>query len=489
MKGGRPRSTSTSDVFIERIDDVRNRIPRNAAAGMKTDVLFFASDSLREHVRKDKALEQAANVACLPGIVGPSLAMPDIHQGYGFPIGGVAATDWRHGVVSPGGVGYDINCGVRLLRTNLEAAEVRAQLRQLVDQVFRDVPCGVGGHGPLHLTEKQLNQVLTRGAAWAVAEGYGQESDVLRCEERGALRDANPDDVSPRAKERGRPQIGTLGSGNHFLEIQFVESIEDPAIAADFGLHEGQCVVLIHSGSRGLGHQVCTDALAQMGAAMKKYGFTLPDRQLACVPTQSPEGQSYLRAMRAAANFAWANRHLIAHLLRGSFERIFGKRARLDLVYDVCHNIAKRERHHHQGREVDVLVHRKGATRAFPPHHPDLPAEYRASGQPVFIPGSMGTASWVLAGLPGAMDETWGSVCHGAGRLLSRNAAKAGRDSRQVQRALEDQGILVRSETREGLVEEVPEAYKDVDEVIEVVHRAGLAQKVARLRPLGVIKG
>ncbi len=489
MAGGRPRSISTSDMQVERLDDVRNRIPRDTRAGMKTDVLFFASDSIREHVRKDKALEQAMNVACLPGIVGPSLAMPDIHQGYGFPIGGVAATDWRHGVVSPGGVGYDINCGVRLLRTNLEAAEVRTKLRELVEQIFRDVPCGVGGKGHFDITAKQLNQVLEHGAAWMVEQGYGVESDILRCEERGCLREAGPDDVSPRAKERGRPQIGTLGSGNHFLEIQFVEKIEAADAARDFGIHEGQCVVLVHSGSRGLGHQVCTDFLANMGAAMKKYGITLPDRQLACVPVQSPEGQSYLRAMRAAANFAWSNRQAIGHFLRGSFERVFGKRARLDLVYDVCHNIAKREKHQWQGREVDVLVHRKGATRAFPPHHPEIPAEYRASGQPVLIPGSMGTASWVLAGCQGAMEESFGSVCHGAGRLMSRNAAKAGRDARQVQRELEERGILVRSETRDGIVEEVPEAYKDVDEVVDVVHRAGLARKVARLRPLGVIKG
>jgi tRNA-splicing ligase RtcB len=474
---------------VERIDEVRNRIPRQAGMGMKTDVLFFASAAIGEHVRKDKSLEQAMNVACLPGIVGPSLAMPDIHQGYGFPIGGVAAMDWHHGVVSPGGVGYDINCGVRLLRTNLEAAEVRAKLRELVEQVFGDVPCGVGGKGRLEVTEKQLKQVLSGGAGWMVEQGYGVESDVLRCEERGRLRDADPEAVSPRARQRGRPQLGTLGSGNHFLEIQSVERVEEAEAARCFGLAEGQCVVLVHSGSRGLGHQVCTDYLAQMGGAMKKYGITLPDRQLACVPVQSEEGQSYLRAMRAAANFAWANRQAIGHFVRGSFERIFGRRARLDLVYDVSHNIAKRERHVWQGREVDVLVHRKGATRAFPPHHAEIPAEYRACGQPVFIPGSMGTASWVLAGAPGAMEESFGSVCHGAGRMMSRNAAKAGRDARQVQRELAERGILVRSETRDGIVEEAPEAYKDVDEVIDVVHRAGLARKVARLRPLGVIKG
>jgi tRNA-splicing ligase RtcB len=456
---------------------------------MKTDVVFYANSALREAVLKDRALEQAVNVAHLPGITGPSLAMPDIHQGYGFPIGGVAAMDWRHGVVSPGGVGYDINCGVRLVKTNLALEEVRPRLRELVDRVFADVPCGVGGKGRVPLTEKQLTQVLLRGAGWAVEEGYGEPGDLERAEERGCLRDADPDCVSARARERGRPQLGTLGSGNHFLEIQWVERIEDAAAARVFGLEAGQVVALIHSGSRGLGHQVCTDFLQQMGAAMKRYGITLPDRQLACVPIQSEEGQSYLKAMRAAANFAWANRQVMTHMLRGSFAAVFGKRARLSLLYDVCHNIAKREKHTWEGREADVLVHRKGATRAFPARHAEIPAEYRAAGQPVLAPGSMGTASWVLAGLEGAMRETFGSVCHGAGRRLSRNAAKAGRDARAVRESLEARGVLVRTETRDGLLEEVPEAYKDVDEVVETVAQAGLAGKVARLRPLGVIKG
>ncbi|MBI5280471.1 MAG: RtcB family protein [Candidatus Solibacter usitatus] len=474
---------------VERIDEVRNRIRRDAGAGMKTDVVFYASDALRELIQKDKALEQAVNVACLPGIVGPSLAMPDIHQGYGFPIGGVAAMDWRRGVVSPGGVGYDINCGVRLARTNLEAAEVRGRMRELIDRVFGDVPCGVGGKGHLDISQRQLDEVLENGAQWMIEQGYGEASDTARCEEGGRLAGADPREVSARAKERGRPQLGTLGSGNHFLEIQYVERIEAADAAEAYGLHEGQVVVLIHSGSRGLGHQVCTDFLAQMGGAMKKYGITLPDRQLACVPVQSDEGRSYLKAMRAAANFAWANRQSILHFLRGSFEKVFGVAAKLELLYDVCHNIAKRERHTFEGRPVDVLVHRKGATRAFPPGHSEIPAEYRGAGQPVLIPGSMGTASWVLAGCEGAMEETFGSVCHGAGRLMSRHAAKAGRDARDVQRSLELKGILVRSETRDGIVEEIPEAYKDVDEVIDVVHRAGLARKVARLRPMGVIKG
>ncbi|MBE0656458.1 MAG: RtcB family protein [Bryobacteraceae bacterium] len=474
---------------IESTSEVRHRISKDARQGMNTDVVFYASEALLKLIERDKALEQAVNVACLPGIVGPSLAMPDIHQGYGFPIGGVAAMDYRHGVVSPGGVGYDINCGVRMLRTNLDEPEVRADLRALVDQVFRDVPCGVGGKGHMDLTQKQLDRVLEDGAQWMVEEGYGEASDARLSEEGGRLRHAAPGTVSARAKERGRPQLGTLGSGNHFLEIQYVESIHDAAAAAAFGIEPSQVVVLIHSGSRGLGHQVCTDALQQIGGAMKRYGITLPDRQLACVPISSPEGEAYLSAMRAAANFAWANRQAMTHFLRSSFEKVFGKRARLTMLYDVCHNIAKRERHIWDNRECDVLVHRKGATRAFPPHHPDIPAKYRAAGQPVLVPGSMGTASWILAGQQGAMDETFGSVCHGAGRMLSRHAAKAGRNATQIREELERRGILVRSETRDGIVEETPEAYKDVDEVIETVHRAGLAKKVARLRPMGVIKG
>ncbi|MBI3665206.1 MAG: RtcB family protein, partial [Acidobacteria bacterium] len=437
----------------------------------------------------DLSLEQAMNVATLPGIVGPSLAMPDIHQGYGFPIGGVAATDMLTGVVSPGGVGFDINCGVRLVRTSLAETDVRPRLRELVNQVFRDVPCGAGGAGFIKIHEKQLDGVLLRGARWMVENGYGDQRDAEFAEAGGALDDADPDRVSERAKQRGRPQLGTLGSGNHFLEIQYVEQIHDEAAARAMDLAVGQVVVLIHSGSRGLGHQVCTDYLAQMNVAMKKYNITLPDRQLACVPISSPEGQNYLAAMRAAANFAWANRQGILHFLRGSFRKIFGEATRLELIYDVCHNITKHERYEVDGKKRDVLVHRKGATRAFPPGHREIPEAYREVGQPVLIPGSMGTASWVLVGAPGAMRETFGSVCHGAGRLLSRTAARKGRDARQVQKKLEEEGILVKSETRDGILEEIPEAYKNVDEVIEVVTEAGLARKVARLRPMGVIKG
>ncbi|MGA2592816.1 MAG: RtcB family protein [Bryobacteraceae bacterium] len=478
-----------AEIHIEAIDAFRYRIPRDAGRGMRTDVVVYASEALMAQIRKDQSLEQAMNVATLPGIAGSSLAMPDIHQGYGFPIGGVAAMDAADGVVSPGGVGFDINCGVRLVRTTLSADEVRPKLRELVDQVFRDVPCGAGGAGFIKIGPKDLDRVLAEGAGWMVKNGYGEERDARFAEAGGALEGADAAVVSSRAKERGLPQLGTLGSGNHFLEVQYVEEIHDEAAARAFGIVKGQVVVLIHSGSRGLGHQVCTDYVAEMNKVMAKYNITLPDRQLACCPIRAPEGQAYLGAMCAAANFAWANRQAIMHFLRGAFRRIFGESAHLDLIYDVCHNIAKRERYEVEGQKRDLLVHRKGATRAFPAGHREVPADYRHVGQPVFVPGSMGTASWVLAGAEGAMRETFGSVCHGAGRLMSRTAVRKGKDARQETKKLEDAGILVRSETRDGILEELPEAYKNVDEVIEVVHNAGLARKVARLRPMGVIKG
>jgi tRNA-splicing ligase RtcB len=474
---------------LQAVDPYRHRIERDERLGMRTDVIVYATEKLLEQIRKDLSLQQAVNVAGLPGIVGPSLAMPDIHQGYGFPIGGVAATSWDYGVVSPGGVGFDINCGVRSVITSLTEDDVRPKIRDLINQIFRDVPVGTGGEGPFKITPRQLIDVLTKGSHWMVDNDYGEERDLEFCEEGGRLDDADPEKVSQRARERGGPQLGTLGSGNHFLEVQYVERIFDDDAARAMRLEEGRVIVLIHCGSRGLGHQVCTDYVAQMGPAMKKYNITLPDRQLACVPIRSEEGQSYLAAMRAAANFAWANRQGILHLLRGAFRRVFDKSVRLDLIYDVCHNIAKREKHTVDGQKQDVLVHRKGATRAFPPGHRDIPAAYRDVGQPVLIPGSMGTASWILAGAEGAMKETFGSVCHGAGRLLSRTAARKGHDARAVIKRLEEQGIVARSESREGIVEELPEAYKDVEEVIEVVHQAGLARKVARVRPMGVIKG
>ncbi len=474
---------------IRKLDGQRYLIPKDTRSDMRTDAVVYANEKLLAAILRDHSLEQAVNVATLPGIVGPSLAMPDMHQGYGFPIGGVAATDWETGVVSPGGVGFDINCGVRLLGSSLVRADVEARVRDLVNQLFRDVPCGRGKESLLRLSHADLDHVLASGVGWMVERGYGEPADLEFCEARGQMPGADPDEVSKRAKERGRPQAGSLGSGNHFLEIQYVQEVLDAEIGEALGLVENQIVVLIHTGSRGLGHQVCTDSLARMGAAMKKYGITLPDRQLACVPIQSPEGRSYLGAMDAAANFAWANRQAITHFVRQAFARLFGKSSRLRVVYDVAHNIAKRERHAVNGRQREVLVHRKGATRAFPPGHPETPGRYRGVGQPVLIPGSMGTASWVLVGAQKSMEQTFGSVCHGAGRMLSRTAAKKGRDIQKVKEDLDRKGIYVRSGSRNGILEEIPEAYKDVDEVVEVVHEAGLARKAARLVPIGVLKG
>lgn len=478
-----------AEIEIEQIDEFRYRIARDEGAGMRTDVVVYASEPIMEEIRRDQSLAQAMNVATLPGIVGPSLAMPDIHQGYGFPIGGVAALDIENGVVSPGGVGFDINCGVRLVRTNLNEPEVRERLKPLIDQLFRDVPCGMGTRGRISLADTEIQGVLRDGAVWTVEHGYGEARDPEFAEAGGRLKGALPEKVSDRAKKRGAGQLGTLGSGNHFLEVLYVEAVHDEPAAAAMGLAGEQVVVLIHSGSRGLGHQVCTDYVALMNEAMPRYGIVLPDRQLACAPIQSEEGQAYLGAMKAAANFAWANRQAILHFVRAAFRRIFGDSATLDLIYDVCHNIAKQEVHEVDGQQRDVLVHRKGATRAFPAGHPEIPKAYADVGQPVFVPGSMGTASWVLAGQPGSMKHTFGSACHGAGRLLSRTAVRKGKDAREEQRKLEAMGILVRSESRDGILEELPEAYKDVDEVIEVMDGAGIAKKVARLRPMGVIKG
>jgi tRNA-splicing ligase RtcB len=478
-----------SEIVLEPLDDYRFRIARDENIGMRTDVLVYSSRKLIAQIQQDQSLAQAMNVATLPGIVGRSLAMPDIHQGYGFPIGGVAATDVDEGVVSPGGVGFDINCGVRLVRTTLSKADVQGRLKQLIDQVFRDVPCGTGTEGRIKTKRTDTDQVLTRGAQWMVENGYGEPGDTHRCESSGAMDGALPNKVSDRAKERGMPQLGTLGSGNHFLEVQYVDRVHDHPAAQAMGIEKDQVVILIHSGSRGLGHQVCTDYVALMNKVMPNYGIQLRDRQLACAPTQSPEGQSYLGAMAAAANFAWANRQGILHFVRDAFRRVFRDDVRLDLIYDVCHNIAKQETYVIDGRKRKVLVHRKGATRAFPGGHPEIPDVYAQIGQPVFVPGSMGTASWVLVGPQRSIEESFGSVCHGAGRLLSRTAVRKGKNAQEERRKLEQKGILVRSESRDGLLEELPEAYKDVDEVIEVVHNAGLARKVARLRPMGVIKG
>jgi tRNA-splicing ligase RtcB len=478
---------------LERIDECRWRIPKTYKAGMRTEGQIFADDQLIEQIRADQAPEQVANVAFLPGIQGASLAMPDIHWGYGFCIGGVCATaPDEGGVVSPGGVGYDINCGVRLVRTNLRYKEIADQIPPLVEALFRNIPAGVGKGGRYLFDRKELKRLMAEGSKYLKTRGLATDSDLEHTEAGGALADADPELVSPRAIERGSDQCGTLGSGNHFLEIQVVEEIFDPEAARAMGLEEGMVAVMIHSGSRGLGYQVCDDALRELRDAPKKYGIQLPDRQLVCAPVESPEGQKYLGAMRAAANYAWANRQLLMWQTRETFAEHFGQSWEslgMNLVYDVAHNIAKMERHTIEGREKLLCVHRKGATRAFPAGHPETPERYRQIGQPVIIPGDMGRASWVLAGQPRSMELSFGSSCHGAGRVMSRTAAVANAKGRRIDQELAAQGIVARAHSWKGLAEEQPAAYKDVSLVVDVVHRAGLARKVARLRPVGVVKG
>jgi tRNA-splicing ligase RtcB len=478
---------------LEKIDDYRWKIPRTYKPQMRTDGVIYATAKMIEVIREDQSPEQVANVACLPGIVGYSMAMPDIHFGYGFPIGGVAAFDVKEGVVSPGGVGYDINCGVRLLRTNLTVEDVRPRLPALLDAIFENVPCGVGMAGKIKVSTEELREVMVKGARWAVERGFGWPEDLAHCEENGALPGADPSTVSNRAIERGRPQLGSLGAGNHFLEIQVVEEIYEPATAAKMGItQKGQITIMIHTGSRGFGHQICDDYLKVMNDAARKYGIYLPDRQLVCAPVESPEGKRYFAAMACAANFAWANRQMITHWVREAFERVFKKSAKdlgLFVIYDVAHNIAKIEEHMVNGKRVKVCVHRKGATRAFPPGHPAVPADYREIGQPVLVPGDMGTLSYVLVGTERAMQETFGSTCHGAGRLMSRAAALREKSGREVAEELRAKGILVRAASEKTLVEEMPEAYKDVTEVVEACHGAGISRMVARMRPIGVVKG
>ncbi len=460
---------------------------------MRVDGLIFASEKMLGDILRDRALEQVANVAFLPGITGYSLAMPDIHWGYGFPIGGVAAMRMSDGVVSPGGVGFDINCGVRMLRTNLLEAEVAPKIKELVDALYRNVPSGLGSEGRIRLRHGEIDQVLARGSRWAVEKGYGRPEDLETTEEHGEMAGADPARVSSRAKERGVPQLGTLGSGNHFLEIAVVDQIQEKAIAEDMGINQiGQVMLLIHCGSRGLGHQTADDYIGIMVAAMKKYDIELPDRQLACAPLDSKEGQDYLAGMRCAANYAWANRQCIAHWVREAFCKVLGTSeadAGLELIYDVAHNIAKIEEHEVDGERVKLCVHRKGATRAFPAGHPEVPPEYARIGQPVFIPGDMGRFSYVLVGTEQAMKETFGSTCHGAGRLKSRAAAKRMLRGEEVLKDLESKGITIRTGSLKGLAEEAPHAYKDVSEVVSVVHNAGISRIVARTRPIGVIKG
>jgi tRNA-splicing ligase RtcB len=479
---------------LERVNGFLWKIPKSYREDMRVDGLIFADDTLIEQIRKDMGPEQVANVATLPGIMKASLAMPDIHWGYGFCIGGVAATDPEaDGVISPGGVGYDINCGVRLLRSDLQWDEVKDKIRPLIDQLFRDIPTGVGQTGPFTYEKPKLARLMAEGVSYVIDAGCGTADDLAHIEANGRLPAARPDLVSERAYVRGLDQCGTLGSGNHFLEVQVVDRIEDDAAASAFGLREGQITVLIHSGSRGLGYQVCEDHLAMFRGASKRYGFTLPDPQLACAPVRSPEGQTYLGAMRAAANYAFCNRQLLTHQARLVFERVFGKpweSIGLELVYDVAHNIAKFEEHDVGAGELkEVCVHRKGATRAFPPGHAEIPPAYRAIGQPVIIPGSMGTASWVLVGQPGSMEHSFGTTCHGAGRLMSRTEAVRRAAGRRIDQELDALGIIARARGHKGLAEEQPAAYKDVDHVVEVVDAAGISKKVARLRPVGVIKG
>ena len=481
------------DGPLNRIDDYRWEIPKNYKPGMRVPGLIYASEEMLESIREEQAAEQVVNVAFLPGIVGHSLAMPDIHWGYGFPIGGVAATRVEDGVVSPGGVGYDINCGVRLLRTNLSESEVRPKMEKLLLELFHDIPSGLGSTGKVKVGKKELDEILTGGARWAVKRGFGTQEDLEVSEEGGCLKGADPDKVSSKAKERGLPQSGTLGSGNHFLEVQVVGEIYEPAMARGMGIEEaGQVLFLVHTGSRGLGHQVCGDYVSILREAMQRYDIDVPDRELACAPVKSAEGRDYLAAMACAANYAWANRQCITHWARECFMKVFGKSPRqigLEMVYDVAHNIAKIESYEVEGKKLSLCVHRKGATRAFPPGHPGIPARYKEIGQPVLIPGDMGRYSFVAVGAPGAIKDSFGSVCHGAGRTMSRHAARKGVRDADVARELAARGILVMAASRGGLAEEASEAYKDVAEVVEICHQAGLCRKVAKAYPIGVVKG
>ncbi len=481
------------DGTLEKVDNYRWQIPQSYKTGMRVPGLIYASEEMLKDIRQEQALEQVVNVAFLPGIVNYSLAMPDIHWGYGFAIGGVAAVRMTDGVVSPGGVGFDINCGVRLLRTNLTKEAVYPRIKQLVDALYEAVPSGLGSEGKIRLRHGEIDQVLAKGSRWAVEKGFGRPEDLDSTEEGGEMAGASPDHVSGRAKERGTPQLGTLGSGNHFLEVALVDEIYDSDVARVMGIDEvGQVMLLIHCGSRGLGHQTADDYIKEMDRAMRKYGIEVPDRQLVCSPVKSPEGQAYLSAMRCAANYAWANRQCITHWVREAFCRVLGKseaEAGLELIYDVAHNIAKIEQHEVNGRKMELCVHRKGATRAFPAGHPDLPAKYAKIGQPLLIPGDMGRVSYVLVGTERAMKETFGSTCHGAGRRQSRTAAKKHLRGSDVLRALESRGITVRAGSMSGLAEEASEAYKDVTAVVGVAHNAGISRMIARTRPIGVIKG
>jgi tRNA-splicing ligase RtcB len=478
---------------LEKIDDYRWSIPRSHKSGMRVDGIVFATEDMLEDIMEEQAVEQVANVAFLPGIVKYSLAMPDIHWGYGFPIGGVAATDVKTGVVSPGGVGFDINCGVRMLRTNLLEQDVNPRAKQLADSLYKNVPSGLGSEGRIRLKGGEIDEVLAHGSRWAVSRGFGRIEDLDTTEDRGEMTGARPEMVSKRAKERGVPQVGTLGSGNHFLEVAVVDMIEDPEIAGEMGINRlGQVILMIHCGSRGLGHQTADDYIQTMIGAASKYKMQLPDRQLTCAPVESEEGKAYLSAMKCAANYAWANRQCISHWVRESFCDVLGKcekDAGLELVYDVAHNIAKIEEHIIDGAKTKLCVHRKGATRAFPAGHPEVPLKYARIGQPVFIPGDMGRYSYILVGTQRSMELSFGSTCHGAGRMKSRAAAKRQIDYKEVVKDLDARGITIRAGNLRDLAEEASAAYKDVAQVVNVAAGAGLSQIVARTRPIIVIKG
>ena len=479
--------------FLERAKEVDKftwEIPRDVQEGMLVKGVVFGDRELLEKADRDNALQQVVNVACLPGIVRASLAMPDIHWGYGFPIGGVAATRMEDGVVSPGGVGYDISCGVRLVKTSLTHAEVKGRLAEVADLINTSVPKGLGARGKLHLGRREMERLLARGAGELIARGVGWEEDLEVMEEGGCYPGADPAKVSERAFARGRDQVGTLGSGNHFLEIQVVDRADPPADR--LGLFEGQVVVMVHSGSRGLGHQVCTDYIEVMGASVGKRGYRLPDRQLVCAPARSPEGRDYLSAMACAANFAMCNREAITHWIRECFQRIFRAEARklgMEVLYDVSHNLAKVEDHVVEGETMSLMVHRKGATRAFPASRPEVAERFAETGQPVIIPGDMGSYSFVLVGTEESLEKSFGSTCHGAGRALSRKAAKKRISGEELRERLESKGIMVRTAHLAGLAEEAPEAYKDVQKIVEICEGAGLSRKVARTRPIAVIKG
>jgi tRNA-splicing ligase RtcB len=486
--------TKIGNHRIRKVSDLEYKIDANTAKGMKVPVTIYANDSLISKMAMDRTIDQAANVATLPGVMKHVVVLPDGHEGYGFPVGGVAATDMEEGVISPGGVGYDINCGVRLMRTNLTESDLRPKLKDLVNELFRSIPSGVGSEGSVKLSRSELDVLLVEGVRWAVTHGYGTDDDADVCEEGGSIAGADPASVSDTARKRGASQLGSLGSGNHFLEVQKVDKIYDERAAKAMGLdHAGQLTVLIHCGSRGFGHQICTDYLRVSESALRKYGMSLPDRELACVPNNSKEGADYRKAMFSALNFAWANRQMITHWTRKTFERVFqaGEGGLgMELVYDVAHNIAKVERHSVDGEGTrDVVVHRKGATRAFPAGMQQVPERYRSVGQPVILPGSMGTASWILLGSQKSLELSFGSTAHGAGRTMSRSAAKRSYTAEGVRSGLESRGIYVKAMTREGVVEETPEAYKDVDAVADVSHSLGIATKVVRLVPIGVIKG